>query len=360
MTAPGVLLVNTGTPDSPAVGDVRRYLGEFLMDPRMLTMPAAVRWLLVHGVILRTRPKRSAHAYASIWTERGSPLLAHAEDLAQGLRTALGSAVARVEVAMRYGKPSVASAMAKFSAASIDEVVVVPLFPQYSGAAWASVFDAVSAAAVRLPVVPALSFLPPFFAEPAFLDAAAAVARQQLEPFGADHVLFSFHSLPESHVRAADRSGRCLSGDCCAKLGPTNASCYRAQCFATARLLAERLTLHQDAWSVAFQSRFTKKWVRPFTDQRLVELAQQGKKRVAVLSPAFVADCLETLEELGLRGREAFRAAGGDDLLAVPCVNASAAWVTGLARLVRSQLRDDGTATSTHAEPGPARDPVAD
>ena len=339
MNAPGVLLVNTGTPDSPAVADVRRYLGEFLMDPRMLTMPTVARWLLVHGIILRTRPRRSAHAYASIWTERGSPLLAHSVDLARELRTALGAEVAGVEIAMRYGRPSVANALARFSEAGVDELVVVPLFPQYSAAAWASAFDAVGAAAARLPVVPALRFVPPFFAEPAFLDAAAAVAEPHLARFRPDRVLFSFHSLPESHVRAADRSGRCFTGDCCAALGPANATCYRAQCFATARALAARLALHAGDWEVAFQSRFTKKWVQPFTDQRLVALAKNGTRRLAVLCPAFVADCLETVEELGLRGRESFCAAGGEDLLAVPCVNASPQWVTGLANLVRTNLR---------------------
>lgn len=339
MTRPGVLLVNTGTPDSPAVADVRRYLGEFLMDPRMLVMPTAARWLLVHGIILRTRPKKSAHAYASIWTERGSPLLAHANDLAAGLRRELGDAVAGVSVGMRYGSPSVARALADFSAAGVDEIVVVPLFPQYSAAAWASVFDAVAAAAARLPVVPALHIVPPFHAEPGFLDAAAAVARPHLANFRADRVLFSFHSLPESHVHAQDRSGKCLRGDCCAVLGPANAACYRAQCFATARALAQRLALPADRWEVAFQSRFTKKWVQPFTDQRIEALAKGGTRRLAVLCPAFVADCLETIEELGIRGRDAFVAAGGEELRTVPCVNASPEWITGLAGIVRQHLR---------------------
>lgn len=339
MTAPGLLLVNTGTPDSPATTDVRRYLGEFLMDPRMLVMPTVARWLLVHGIILRTRPRKSAHAYASIWTDRGSPLMQHAEDLAAGLRRALGQDVAGVEVGMRYGKPSVAAALGRFSAAGVDEVVVVPLFPQYSAAAWASVFDAVAAAAARLPVVPALRFVPPFHAEPAFLDAAAAVARPHLAKFAPDRVLFSFHSLPESHVHAQDRSGQCLRGDCCAQLGPANAACYRAQCFATAQALAARLGLPADRFEVAFQSRFTKKWVRPFTDQRLVDLARSGCKRLAVLSPAFVADCLETIEELGIRGRDAFLAAGGADFALVPCVNSAPEWVAGLAGLVRANLR---------------------
>lgn len=341
MTAPartGVLLVNTGSPASPATADVRRYLGEFLMDPRMLTMPFVLRWLLVHGVILRTRPARSAHAYRAIWTERGSPLLQHAGDLATGLATELGPRVAAVRVAMRYGQPSVQGVLEQFHRDGIDELLVVPLYPQYSAAAWASAFDAVTAAAARLPVVPALRFLPPFFAEPAFLDAIAAVARPQLAAFRPDRVLFSFHSLPESHVRAADRSGRCLQPDCCAQPGAAARGCYRAQCLATAREVAARLALPPDGWEVAFQSRFTKKWLQPFTDQRLVGLAKSGCKRLAVLSPAFVADCLETLEELGMRGKAAFLAAGGEALQLVPCVNSSPEWVRGLAELLRRNL----------------------
>ena len=341
MSAPGVLLINTGTPDSPRVGDVRRYLGEFLMDPRMLVMPAPLRWLLVNGVILRTRPRRSAHAYASIWTERGSPLRIHAEDLAARLREALAGDVAGVAMAMRYGRPTVAAALRGFHDAAVDEVVVVPLYPQYSGAAWASAVDAVHAAAARLPVVPALRVVPPFFAEPEFLDAVAAVARPRLAAFGPAHVMFSFHSLPESHVRATDRGGGCLTADCCAALTAGNAACYRAQCFATARALALRLGLAAGTWEVAFQSRFTRRWLRPFTDQRLVELARTGVRRVAVLCPAFVADCLETVEEVALRGRAAFRAEGGEELLAVPCVNADPAWVEGLAAIIRRHVVRD-------------------
>jgi len=341
VTGPGILLVNTGSPASPSTADVRRYLGEFLMDPRMLTMPAIARWLLVHGIILRTRPARSAHAYRAIWSERGSPLLQHTEALAAGLATELGTRVAAVRMAMRYGQPSVQSVLAGFHRDGIDELLVVPLYPQYSAAAWASAFDAVTAAAAGLRVVPALRFLPPFFAEPAFLDAVAAVAQPHLAAFRPDRVLFSFHSLPESHVRAADRSGHCLQGACCAQPGAGARGCYRAQCFATARAVAERLALPADGWEVAFQSRFTKKWLKPFTDHRLVELAQAGKKRLLVLSPAFVADCLETVEELGMRGRAAFLAAGGEALHLVPCVNAAPQWVRGLAGLLRRQLGSD-------------------
>jgi ferrochelatase len=336
----GVLLVNVGTPDSTSVRDVRTYLGEFLMDRRVIDLPAPLRWLLVHGVILRTRPARSAAAYRSIWTDRGSPLRQHTEDLAIGLARTLAGEVAMVEMAMRYRNPTIAAALQRCSRAGVDDLLVVPLYPQYSAAAWASTFDAVTAAAARLPVVPALRFLPPFCREPAFLDAVAAVTRPQLAAFAPDCVLMSFHGLPAAHIRAADRSGNhCLhTATCCAQMTTANGGCYRAQCYATAAGIASRLALDSSQYEVAFQSRLTKNWIRPFTDQRLRELAAAGRKRLLVLCPAFVADCLETVEEIGIRARADFKAAGGDDLCLVPCVNAAPEWVAGLAALVRSHL----------------------
>lgn len=335
----GVLLANVGTPDEPTTKAVRRYLGEFLMDPRVIDLPAPLRWLLVHGIILRTRPRRSAAAYRSVWTERGSPLLQHSEALLNGLRQELGGEVTAVALGMRYANPSLASALDQL-AAEVEEIVVVPLFPQYSAAAWASVFDAVSHWARGKAALPALQLLPPFHSHAGFLDAAAAVARPHLEAFAPDRVMMSFHGLPESHIRATDRSGgQCLAGDCCAELGRGNAFCYRAQCFATARGLAQRLDLAAERYEVAFQSRLTKAWIQPFTDHRLPLLAQTGVKRLAVLCPAFVADCLETVEEIGIRGRDQFRAAGGEELLLVPCVNSDPQWVQGLAGIVREHLR---------------------
>jgi ferrochelatase len=320
---------------------VRRYLAEFLMDGRVIDIPAPLRWLLVHGVILRTRPRKSAAAYRAIWTERGSPLLLHSEALAEGLRQELGDGVP-VAIGMRYGEPSLQRALDQLAAA-VDEIVVVPLFPQYSAAAWATVFDAVAQWARHKPALPSLQLLPPFHAHPGFLDAVAAVAKPHLDAFRPDRVLMSFHGLPESHVRASDRSGgaHCLSKpDCCGSLGAANAFCYRAQCFATARALAARLELPADRHEVAFQSRLTRAWIQPFTDQRVEALAKQGVGKLAVLCPAFVADCLETLEEIGLRAREAFVAAGGKELRLVPCVNSDPAWVRGLALIVRERLRD--------------------
>lgn len=351
---PGVLLVNVGTPDSTSVADVRAYLGEFLMDRRVIDIPGALRWLLVHGVILRTRPRRSAEAYRKIWTAHGSPLLRHGEELAAGLRLALGDAVAGVALAMRYRNPSIEAALRRFHDAGIDDVVVVPLYPQYSAAAWASVFDEVSRVAASLPVVPSLRFVPPFHAHPGFLDAAAEVARPHLAGFRPDRVLMSFHGLPERHVRASDRSGgHCLAGpECCSRLVSANSGCYRAQCYATARALAERLGLGAADYEVAFQSRLTRHWIQPFTDHRLHQLPGEGIRRVAVLCPSFVADCLETLEEIGIRAAESFRAAGGHELRLVPCVNTAPSWVRGLAGIVREQMAGSGAAR-TRPEPAP-------
>lgn len=332
----GVLLVNLGTPDSTEVGDVRRYLAQFLMDHRVIDIPWFGRAALVHGIILRTRPAKSAEAYKKVWTERGSPLLFHGQDLVTGLQDELGPDV-RVALAMRYQNPSVTCALEELSKQGVDDVVVVPLFPQYSQAAWASAYDEVVRVAGTMQNTPNLRFVPPFYDHPAFLDAVAEVSRPHLEAFGADHVLMSFHGLPEKHVQKSDTSGNhCLKQkDCCQTITPANRFCYSAQSYATARGLAERLGLGADDYEVAFQSRLTKKWIQPFTDVRLEQLAKQGVKRLAVLCPSFVADCLETIEEIGMQAKETFVEAGGEDLLAVPCVNAERPWVKGLAELVR-------------------------
>jgi len=332
----GVLLVNLGTPDSTEVADVRRYLAEFLMDPRVIDIPWAGRAALVHGIILRTRPAKSAEAYKKVWTERGSPLLFHGQDLVTGLQDELGPDV-RVALAMRYQNPSIRAALEQFAGQGVDDVVVVPLFPQYSQAAWASAYDEVVRVAGRMQNTPNLRFLPPFYEHPAFLDAVAEVSRPHLDAFGADRVLMSFHGLPEKHVQKSDTSGsHCLrSKDCCQTITDANRFCYSAQSYATARGLARRLGLGDADYEVAFQSRLTKKWIQPFTDVRLEQLPKEGVKRLAVLCPSFVADCLETIEEIGMQAKQTFVEAGGEDLLAVPCVNAERPWVRGLAQMVR-------------------------
>ena len=332
----GVLLVNLGTPDSTAVPDVRRYLAQFLMDPRVIDIPWPGRAALVHGIILRTRPRKSAAAYKEVWTERGSPLLVHGQDLTAALQQELGDGV-QVALAMRYQNPSVQSALEEFAARGVDDVLVVPLFPQYSQAAWASAYDEVVRVAGRMQNTPNLRFVAPFYDHPQFLDAVAEVARPHLQSFGADRVIMSFHGLPQKHVKKSDAGGQhCLKvKDCCKTITHANRFCYSAQSYATARGLADRLGLAEEDYEVTFQSRLTKRWIEPFTDVRLEQLPKEGYKRVAVLCPSFVADCLETIEEIGMQAKETFVEAGGEDLLAVPCVNAEQPWVKGLANIVR-------------------------
>jgi ferrochelatase len=338
----GVLLVNLGSPDAPTPRAVRRYLREFLGDPRVIDLPALARWLLLHAVILPFRPRRSASAYEKIWTSEGSPLLLHGRALRDALRKELGDDWV-VELGMRYGVPSVGAAIGRLAEADLDRIVVVPLFPQYASATTGSALDAVYSAAAERHHVPALDVLPPFFAEPGFVRALVAVARELPEEQRPDHLLISFHGLPERQIRAADPGGaHCLaSPTCCDAIGPANRFCYRAQCAATARALARALRLEPDEWTLSFQSRLGRTpWIRPYTDEVLPQLYERGIRRLAVACPSFVSDCLETLEEIGIRGREQWLALGGEELVLVPCVNAHPAWVGTLAAWIRRRAED--------------------
>ena len=337
MSRAGLLLVNLGTPDSTDPADVRRYLREFLSDPRVLDIPAWRRFIVLEAFILPFRPKASAEAYAKIWTERGSPLLFHTEDLAAKVRARVGDR-AVVEVAMRYGRPSIGSALDRLRAAAVDRIVVFPLYPQYSSAATGSSVERVFEIAAARWNTPYLQVVPPFYEHPAFLDACARVAAPVLSAGPADAVLFSFHGLPERQVKKSDESGsHCLaSADCCDRIVEANRNCYRAQCFATARGLAERLGVPPDKRIVCFQSRLGRTpWIKPYTDELLTALPARGVRRAVILSPAFVADCLETLEELGIRAAATFRAAGGEELRVVPAVNSEDGWADGVVSLVR-------------------------
>ncbi len=337
MSRSGLLLVNLGTPDAPETAAVRRYLREFLSDPRVIDISPFARALFLNLVILPFRPAQSAAAYRKIWTEAGSPILVHGRALEAKLREALGGETP-VELAMRYQRPSIGSALARIREAGADRIVVFPLFPQYSSAAWGSAVEAVFVAAGRLWNVPAIRVIPPFYAHPAFLDAFASVARPVLAEARAERVLFSFHGLPERHVRKSDESGgrHCLaSGACCDRIVPANRNCYRAHCAATALGVAARLGLSPDRWRMTFQSRLGRDpWIQPYTDVVIEESARDGIRRLVVLSPAFVADCLETLEEIEIRGRECFRALGGEDLTMVPSLNASPEWVAAILEII--------------------------
>ena len=324
----GLLLINLGTPDEPTTPAVRRYLREFLGDRRVIDINAVGRALLLHLVILPTRPSKSAAAYKSIWDpQRGSPLLYHSQDLAAGVAAKLGDTW-RVELAMRYGNPSIAGGLAKLEAAKVDRIVVLPLFPQYATSSTGTAVARVMELASDKWTMPALDFVPAFYDDPGFLGAFEAVAKPALAAANPDHVLFSFHGLPVRQITKTDTTGtHCFaSKTCCDTLA--NPSCYRAQSFATARALAKRLALAPEQYTICFQSRLGRTpWIEPFTDVVLDELARAGKKRLAVLCPAFVADCLETLEEIGIRANEQFKEAGGESVTLVPSLNATPAWI---------------------------------
>lgn len=318
----GLLLINLGTPDAPHPREVRRYLREFLSDPRVLDMPGFLRFLLLELVILPRRPRASAAAYRKIWGAEGSPLLVQGRALAGKVQALVGDAV-QVELAMRYGNPSIASALDRFAAAGVSRLVVFPLYPQYSSAATGSSIEQVLRLAGGRWNTPYLQIVPPFYDHPAYIEARAGLARPFLDPMP-ERVFFSFHGLPERQIRKGDPSGsHCLvRADCCATVGPANRYCYRAQCHAAARLLAERLGVPEERRIVCFQSRLGRApWLSPNTEEVLAAEARRGVRR-AVVIPAFVTDCLETLEELAIRGVEVWRENGGTSLRVVPALNA--------------------------------------
>jgi protoporphyrin/coproporphyrin ferrochelatase len=336
----GVLLINLGTPDAPETGAVRRYLREFLSDPRVLDIGPVGRTALLYGVILPFRPQKSAEAYRKIWMKEGSPLLVYGNALRDRLQDALGPGWA-VELGMRYQSPSLRSAIEKLRARGVR---VVPLYPQYASSSTGSSLEEMYRLVGEAWNVEALRVLPPFYDRPAFLDAFADVGRPVLAEARPDHVLFSFHGLPERQVKKSDPTGaHCLaSAECCDVQVPANRWCYRAQCFFTARALAQRLGLEQGRWTVTFQSRLGRTpWIRPYTDVVIPELAGKGAKRLAVFCPAFVADCLETLEEIGIRAKDQFLASGGEALTLVPSLNAHPSWVRGLTRMLRELRGED-------------------
>ncbi len=334
----GVLLLNVGTPDAPTPAALRKYLARFLDDPRVLDMPAWSRRLLLYGAILPFRPRRSAEAYEQIWTEQGSPLLVHGKAFAAALRDVLGEGY-RVALGTAYGDPTLESALDALLSEPISALTVFPLFPQYASATSGAVQEAVLLRLAQRQHIPPLRVVRPFFDHSGFLDAVAERGRAAIEAFRPDHLLFSYHGLPERQIRKREGAqGVCLepAASCCAHLHAGNAHCYRAQCFATTRALLPRLAWDEGRHTTSFQSRLGRiPWIRPYTEETLGKLARDGVKRLAVFSPAFVADCLETLEEIGIRARETFREAGGEELMLVPSLNDSGTWVRAAADLIR-------------------------
>ena len=337
----GLLLINLGTPDLPTTRSVRRYLRQFLSDPRVIDINPIGRFLLLNLFILPFRPAKSASAYRQIWTERGSPLLFHSQDLVEKVQKQLGSAWT-VELGMRYGAPSISDALDRLMQANVDRIVVLPLFPHYASSSGGSALEATFAYAQKQWNVPVLDTVAPFYIDPSFIEAFVSVGKPVLEQSGAQHILFSFHGLPERHIRKSDPThNHCLQQDsCCEQITSKNRNCYRAQCFATARALAEQLELPASSWTVCFQSRLGRTpWIRPYTDQVICQLAEKGIQSVAVFCPAFVADCLETIEEIGIRAKQQFISCGGKSLTLVPSLNSSPRWVEAVCALATNQIQ---------------------
>jgi ferrochelatase len=313
----GVLLINLGTPDAPEPAAVRRYLAEFLSDRRVIEIPPLLWQPILRGFILRTRPSKSAEAYRQVWTEDGSPLMAISKRQAAGLRRRLGDTIG-ISLAMRYGSAPIAEAISEMVRAGCERILIAPLYPQYCAATTATAMDAAFAALQSMRVQPAIRSLPPYFEEPLYIGALEANLQRQLSvlDFAPDRLLLSFHGMPERTRQLGDP--------------------YHDQCHATAILLADRLNVPVD---VSFQSRFGRaKWLEPATDVTLAAYPAKGVRKLAIAAPGFSADCLETLEELGIRGRETFLAAGGTHFARLDCLNDSDEGMSMLNTLIRREL----------------------
>ena len=329
----GVLLINLGSPDSTAVSDVRRYLREFLMDPRVIDAPWPIRASIVHGFILPFRPRKSAEAYEKIWTSEGSPLVTLSRSLQYRLAESLGIPV---ELGMRYQNPSIKSALARLADEGVDEVIVVPLFPHHAASSYESAVERVRNLAKHYTPWMQLSIVPPFFGRPEYIDALRSTAAPYLQR-SHDHLLLSFHGIPERHVTKANpECGQCLRGGACHTGGQSDRVCYRRHCLETVRLFTAALPERERSRvSYAFQSRLgMDNWLQPATADVIPRLAHSGVRKLLVMCPAFTVDCLETLEEIGIRGKEAFLQAGGEEFTLIPCLNDSPAWVEALARMI--------------------------
>lgn len=336
----GVLLLNLGSPDSPSVPDVRRYLREFLMDPYVLDVAWPVRFCVVNFAILPSRPKQSGEAYEKIWTAEGSPLVVTSQHVRAKLQPRIS---VPIELAMRYQKPSIPSAIQALAAKGVTETLLIALFPHYAMSSFQTAEERVKEVAAKLAPNMAIKVQPPFYDHPDYIESLVAVADPYLKaPF--DHLLFSFHGIPERHVRKSDPTGsHCLNSEnCCTTSSPAHATCYRAQCFKTVAAFVKRAGLPKEKYSVSFQSRLGRDpWLKPYTDFELPKLAAAGVKKLLVICPAFVSDCLETIEEIGMRGREDFLKAGGKDFAQIPCVNEHPTWLNALEKMIRAFINSD-------------------
>ena len=319
--------MNLGSPDSTSVKDVKRYLKQFLMDERVIDIPFLPRYLLINGLIVPFRAPKSAEAYKTIWTKEGSPLVVLTKQLQQALQQQVS---VPVEIAMRYGNPTMQSAFDALvkNHPDLDEVLAIPLYPHYAMSSFETAVEYAKEAYAKNKYSFKLSFLKPFYNEPGYINALAENMRPYLDK-PHDHILFSYHGVPGRHIRKSDVTGtHCLaSGNCCETPSAAHAHCYRHQVFTTTRLVMEQLNIPASEYSISFQSRLGKGWLEPFTDIRLEEMPKEGIKKLLILCPAFVSDCLETLEEIEERGKESFMQAGGEAYTMIPCLNTNPLWV---------------------------------
>jgi len=334
----GVLVVNLGTPDDPGRGAVYRYLKEFLTDRRVIDYPWLARNLLVRGIIAPFRSGSSSKLYQRLWTPEGSPLKIYGEKLAAGVQEHLGDPFV-VELAMRYQSPSIASAIERLISQNVSEIVVFPLFPQYASATTGSVHDKVMEILPKKDTIPGVRMVNSYYDYAPMIEVFAQNAEQfDLDSY--DHILFSYHGIPQRQLRKADTNNHCLQAEnCCQNFGPHNQFCYSAQCHATTRAIAKRLNLSTDQYSTTFQSRLgPEPWTQPYTIKTIEEWAEKGAKKLLVFSPAFVSDCLETTIEIGFEYQEEFEEMGGEHIDLVPSLNDHPMWIKAVADLVKEQV----------------------
>ena len=331
----GVLLINLGTPSSPSVEHVRTYLREFLSDPYVIDIHPIARSLLLNLIILPTRPKKSAKAYQSIWIDDGSPLLTYSLTLSNNTQRLLDSNY-NVALGMRYGAPSISSAIEQLK--NCEQLLIVPLFPQYSLAATETALIQAKSIARKIWSADKIQTVKDFYIFPGFINAQTKLIRDSLGGRQIDQLLFSYHGLPERQVRKICVAEKhCDMQQICPIVDKNNRYCYRAQCFATSTALAKTLNLHEDQYLTSFQSRLGRTpWIKPYTDKILIDLAVEGAKNIAIVCPSFVVDCLETLEEIGIRVQQQWLALGGENLYLIPCVNDNAVWLYKLIKSVTS------------------------
>lgn len=334
----GILLVNLGSPKSTRVEDVKEYLDEFLMDEKVIDYRWFFRSLLVQGIILRTRPAKSAEAYKTVWTDEGSPLIVITKQIQQKLQKLVDIPV---EIGMRYAEPSIESGIRSLTEKGVTEIVLFPLYPQYAMSTTETVVD--KAEEVRKKHFPnvRISYVQPFYNRDIYIDCLAESIREKL-PENYDALQFSYHGVPERHIYKTDPTNTCNLNDCCSRAeNPSHQFCYRHQCYKTTELVTEKLNIPREKTVVSFQSRLGKdKWMEPYTDETLEALPKKGVKNLAIVCPAFVSDCLETLEEISVEGRDEFLHAGGENFHYIPCLNDEDRWIEVVKTLCEEKLND--------------------